>query len=481
MEHPIHIEERFTFTSGLKKVLGILLVIGLVLLAGGIVMGVMGVGEHHEPADTEAVVPLYNEKEAQETPGTTPQGQTDTGSGVVEHGADAGDEAHPRGSGNPAADAAAHGEEHSWLKRLYANLWINNVFFTGLAIIGLFWVAIQYASQAGWSAGFQRVPLALASWLPFAAVLMIVTWLITNHDLFHWTHEYLYNEFLEDGSKNPQYDPIIAGKEGYLNPIFYIARMVIFFGIWIGFFYLIRNKTMEEDLHGGTSYWYTLRKYSAIFLVLFAVTSSMAAWDWVMSIDPHWFSTLFGWYVFASWWVSGIAAITLIVVLLREAGYLKIVNANHLHDLGKFMFAFSIFWTYLWFSQFLLIYYANIPEESIYYIERLSSDHYAPLFFLNLFLNFAFPFLVLMTRDAKRHAIFLKIVCAVILFGHWLDFYMMVSPGVLRETGGFGLMEIGLIMVYAAAFGFVVMTALAKIGLIQKNHPMLQESMHHHI
>lgn len=485
MAHPINIEERYTFASGLKKVLGIVLVVGIVLLAGGIIAGVMGIGEHHD-TDTQAANPLYNLKEASESPGENLGGEqnaTDPGSGVIEHGAAEGDGAHPRGSGNPEADAASHDSGPSWVTRLKANFWINNLFFTGLAVIGLFWVAIQYAAQAGWSAGFQRVPIAMASWLPIAGVLMLVTWLLSNHDLFHWTHEYLYNKELADGSVNPQYDPIIAGKKGYLNTIFYLARMVVFFGIWILFFVLLRNKMKEEDLHGGTSYWYTMRKYSAIFLVLFAVTSSMAAWDWVMSIDPHWFSTLFGWYVFASWWVSGIAAITLIVVLLREYGYLKIVTENHLHDLGKFLFAFSIFWTYLWFSQFLLIYYANIPEESIYYIERLSSDFYSPIFFINLFLNFLFPFLVLMTRDAKRHIIFLKIVCAVVLFGHWLDFYLMVSPAVMKDSvaGGFGLMEIGLILVYASAFGFVVMSSLSKIGLIAKHHPMLEESMHHHI
>jgi Ni/Fe-hydrogenase subunit HybB-like protein len=479
--HPTNLDERYIFASGLKKVLGILLAVGVLLLAGGIVLGVLGVGEHHETQqhDTEAANPLYNLKEASESPGDKlgGKGASDQGSGVLEHGAAHGDEAHPRGSGSPSADAAAEEHGPNWVSRLYAALWINNVYFTGLAVIGLFWVALQYASQAGWSTGFLRVPLAMASWLPYAGGLMLIVWLIANHDLFHWTHEYLFDE------ADPRFDPIIAGKKGYLNTFFYLGRMVVFFAIWIIFFVLIRKRTMEEDLHGGTSYWYTIRKYSAIFLVLFAVSSSMAAWDWVMSIDPHWFSTLFGWYVFASWWVSGIAAITLIVVLLREYGYLRIVTENHLHDLGKFIFAFSIFWTYLWFSQFLLIYYANIPEESIYYIERLSSDFYSPVFFINLILNFFFPFLVLMTRDAKRHTIFLKIVCAVVLFGHWLDFYLMITPAVMKDSvaRGFGFMEIGLILIYASAFGFVVMGSLAKIGLIQKNHPMLAESMHHHI
>ena len=221
-------------------------------------------------------------------------------------------------------------------------------------------------------------------------------------------------------------------------------------------------------------------KYSTIFIVFFAITSSTSAWDWTLSIDTHWFSTMYGWYNFASWFVSGLAAITLIVVLLRENGYIKIVSSEHLHDLGKFVFAFSIFWAYIWFGQFLLIYYANIPEESIYFLERLESDYYSPFFFVTLFLNFFFPFLVLMTRDSKRHTIFLKIVCTVVMVGQWLNFYLMITPGVLKENGGFGFIEIGTTMVYFAAFSYVVLQSLSKVPLVAKNHPMLEESIHHH-
>jgi hypothetical protein len=439
MEIKITKEEQFVFTSKLKKVLGILLLIGLVAVIGSVLLEVAGVGAHHEVESHEVGAEAHGEEIA-----TPIEGAEETHTPV-------------------------------WLTRIWTNLWINNVYFTGLAIIGLFFVAIQYVAQAAWSTGFLRVPLAMASWLPFAGVLMLVVFLFGNHDIFHWTHEYLYEE------GGPEYDPIIAGKEAYLNLTFYIGRMVAYFAIWIGFFYIIRKYTLAEDVHGGTSYWYTLRKYSAIFIVLFAVTSSTSAWDWVLSVDPHWFSTMFGWYVFASWWVAGLAAITFVVVMLREAGYLKVVNTNHIHDLGKFIFGFSIFWAYIWFSQFLLIYYANIPEESIYFIERLESDHYAMVFFLNLIINFAFPFLFLMTRDAKRQTIFMKIVCAVLLFGHWLDFYLMITPGVMKDHGTFGLLEVGFILVYGAAFLFVTLTALAKAPLFPKNHPMLEESLHHHI
>ena len=199
-----------------------------------------------------------------------------------------------------------------------------------------------------------------------------------------------------------------------------------------------------------------------------------------MSIDSHWFSTMFGWYNFASWWVSGLALTTFLVVTLKDWGYLKIVNKNHLHDLGKFVFAFSIFWTYVWFSQFLLIYYANIPEETIYFMDRWKGT-YSGVFYLNLILNFFFPFLVLMTRDSKRHSRILKIVCPVVVFGHWMDFYLMITPGVMKFDGGFGLLEIGLILVFLAAFLYVAFWRMSKAPLYAKNHPMLEESLHHHV
>ncbi len=415
-------EEKFIFTAGAKKKLSIIAVAGIIILALGIIL-------------------LMNSS----------------------HGGD---------HGQVGAEAA-HG--FHWTKKLFANLWINNVFFTGLSIIGVFFVAIQYVSQAGWSAAFKRVPESFGSWLPIAGVLMLVVFLIGNHDIFHWTHDYLYDE------NDPRYDAIIAGKEGFLNYWFYLARLVLYFVIWYFFYRLLRKESLAEDLNGGTGHYYKMIKYSAIFLIFFAVTSSTSAWDWIMSIDTHWFSTMFGWYVFASWFVSGLAAITLAVVLLKEAGYLKMVNTSQLHDLGKYVFAFSIFWTYIWFSQFLLIYYANIPEESIYFVERLGSDVYSPIFFLNLILNFFFPFLVLMTRDSKRQNIFLKIVCVVVLVGHWFDFYLMVAPATMQQNGSFGFIEIGVTLIYLAAFVFTIMLSLSKMPLVAKNHPMLEESIHHHI
>lgn len=422
-------EEKFVFTSKAKRNLFIFMAVGILLTVIGIISLTTG-GGHHEAAES----------------------------------------------------AGAHGEFH-WYKRVFVNLWINNVFFTGLALVGVLFFAIQYAAQAGWSSGIKRIPLSYGAWIPFGFLLMIVTFWVAKHDLFHWTHHELY----EEGGAG--YDSIIAGKGAYFFwplhsggfPFFFLARMVLFFGLWYMLFLKLKSLAYAEDLEGGTAKWYQMRKVSAVFIIIFAVSSSMSAWDWVMSIDTHWFSTMFGWYMFASWWVSGLALTALIVVLLKDQGYLKIVNSNHLHDLGKFVFAFSIFWTYIWFSQFLLIYYANIPEETIYFVERWKNTHYAPLFFFNLIVNFFLPFLLLMTRDAKRHSRFLKMVAPIVIVGHWLDFYMMITPGTLGENGGFGFLELGLMFLYAGAFIFVVLAQLSKAPLFAKNHPMLNESLHHHI
>jgi hypothetical protein len=376
-------------------------------------------------------------------------------------------------------EAAAAGGHHAitWVNRLFANLWLNNVYFTGIAVIGLFFAAVQYVAYAGWSVPFMRILQSLTAYLPLGGVVMLLVFLLGQHQLFHWTDASLY----EVGNAN--YDPIMAGKAPYLNKPFYIARMIIYFAAWIFFAWWLRKQSLEEDINGGLTYYHKSIRISAMFLVIFGVTSSMSAWDWVLSIDAHWFSTMFGWYVFASWFISGLAATTLAAVLLKEAGYLRMVNSNHLHDLGKFVFAFSIFWTYIWFSQFMLYWYANLPEEVVYYKERFGNynDHYSWIFLTNLILNFVFPFLVLMTRDAKRQMIMLKLVCVVVLIGHWLDFYLMIMPGTLRAESGFGLMELGTLLVFLGAFLVLVTRQLASAPLVPVNHPFVEEAVHHHV
>lgn len=451
-------EERFSFTSGAKKILMILGIIGIALLILGAIVNMASGDGHGE--EQHALKETTENLLASNAATQEPQEQIHAEESETEEG---------------------HHGSPVWLKRIFSNLWVNNVYFTGLAIIGLFFVAIEYATQAGWSVGMSRVALAMARWLPIAGILMFVSWWIVRLDVFHWTHADLYS--------GDHADKILQGKSafwfwpleaGSTVPLFYLFRMVLFFVLWYMFFIWIKKEMVEEDITGHIKHWYKARKFSAIFLVIFAVTSSIAAWDWIMSVDPHWFSTMFGWYVFASWWVNGLAVLTLIVVMLKQNGYLKLVNSNHLHDIGKFIFGFSIFWTYIWFSQFLLIYYANIPEETVYFIERLDTQ-YRSVFFINLILNFFLPFLLLMTRDAKRHMALLKLVCPIVIVGHWFDFYLMITPAVMQENGGFGFIEIGMFMVFGVAFLFVTLNSLARIPLFGKNHPMLQETIHHHV
>ena len=442
-------EEKYEFKATTKRNLLIIVAVGIVLLAIGIMSNMGGAGGHDEG---HASAQVSEQLLASVDP-------------VQDH-AEAGEA--------QAADEGHH-ESPFWLKRLWNALWINNMFFIGLGVIGLFFFALQYASSAHWSSGFIRVPMAVATWLPFGFVGIILVFWFGKYDLFHWTHEYLYDP------NSPEYDALLDGKKAYLNLYFYLGRMIVFIGAWYLFFLGFRKNALAEDIEGGTARWYKMRSLAAWFLVFFAVSSSMSAWDWVMSIDPHWFSTLFGWYLFSSWWVSGLAVIALLVVVLKEKGYLSIVTDNHLHDLGKFIFGFSIFWTYLWFSQFMLIYYANIPEETVYYIQRLTTEQYRPIFYLNLFVNFLFPFLALMTRDAKRRMAILKVVAIVVILGHWMDFYLMITPGVMKYDGGFGFIEIGSTLIFFGLFFFVVLTNLAKYPLIAKNHPTLEESLHHHI
>jgi len=460
MAHHISVaDEQYVFTSKTRKNIIYLLIVGVLFFIGGLFAAMSG-GKEEEGAHHGA---------------NTVQTEKLTASTQQEHAsAEAESDEHAGGH---------HAATPHWLKRLKTTLWMNNVFFLGLGIIGLFFVAIQYAASAGWSAGILRIPLAMGNWIPIAGILMIILYFFSNHDIFHWTHKELYAAGTEG------YDPLIAKKAPFFFwpgepggfPIFYIFRMVLFFGMWYMFFVIIRRRMLAEDIEANVQYWYQNRVTSTLFLIFFAVSSSVAAWDWIMSIDTHWFSTMFGWYMFASWWVTGLAAITLIVAHLKSAGYLKIVNANHLHDLGKFCFAFSIFWTYIWFGQYLLIYYANIPEETVYFIERQFTAPYSWIFYLNLILNFVFPFLLFMTRDAKRQLSTLKLICPIIIVGHWFDFYNMVTPGVMQTEGTIGFLEIGTGLIFVSLFLLVALSNLAKWPLFGKNHPMLNESLHHHI
>ncbi|WP_230688308.1 quinol:cytochrome C oxidoreductase [Hymenobacter jeongseonensis] len=430
--------EQLVVTDGARKTFITIIVAGVVVLIIGLLAAIFHIGEGEHAAAGEAAGHLS------------------------------------AAAGHEAGAAAHHEGSPIWLKRLLVSLWHSNVFFLGVSTIGTVFMAINYVAYAGWSVLIKRIAEALSAWVIPGAAIMLVVFLLGRHDIFHWTHEGI----MDKGSAN--YDAIIAGKSGFLNLPFYLIRTIVYLGIWAYFSWKLRQLSLAEDQLGGTVWFHKSINASALFLVLYAVTSSMSAWDWVMSVDTHWFSTMFGWYVFASWWVSGIAAIALTAIFLKQAGYLKALTVNHMHDLGKLMFGFSIFWTYVWFSQFMLIWYANLPEEAVYFNQRLGGfeGRYTGMFFFNLVINFVFPFLGLMTRDAKRQMIIMKIVCIAILIGHWSDFYLMLMPGTMKGENGF-LIEIGVAAIFLGAFLILFTRRLAAASLVPVHHPFLDESVHH--
>lgn len=388
---------------------------------------------------------------------------------------------HAMVSSSPeAAHAAAGHDDHaagghhelSWTARIWANLLVNSWFFFLISIIGVFFVAVNYLAQSGWYVAVKRVPEALGAYLPIALVTLLATLFFGGDELYHWMQP-----GITDPSQ-PNYDSIIAGKSGFLNKGFLYVGVPVIICIFILFNFLLRKRSLKEDAEGGTAHFMKSIRLSAGFTFIFAVSFSILTWLVIMSLDAHWFSTIFSVYNFATGFVSGVAVITLLVIFLQSQGYMSFVSKEHTDDLGKYMFAFSIFWTYIWVSQYLLIWYANIPEESVYYTPRVEGA-YTYQFWTNLFLCFFFPFLWLITRNMKRKHINLVIGAIVILIGHWSDVFVMVAPAVLQETGHIGLLEIGMPLIFAGVYIFVVLTSLSKANIFPKNHPYLQESLVH--
>nr|WP_294897046.1 quinol:cytochrome C oxidoreductase [uncultured Pedobacter sp.] len=368
--------------------------------------------------------------------------------------------------------AIAYGFLTGHAERTFLNLLLMSYYFACVCAAGLFFCAIQYVAQAGWSASLLRVPQAFSKVLPLASIILVIVIAagLFSHNLYNsWNH------VAEGGGEH-----FSSSKSFYLSPLFFLARIIVFLGAYSIFGLLLSKLSVNEDIHGGLKSYDKSIKYSVIFLVIFGFTTPVWAFDTIMSLEAHWFSTMFGWYNFAAMWVSGMATISVVVIMLKKSGYMPWIKDSHLHNLGLFVFAFSIFWTYVWFAQFLLIYYANIPEETVYFFKRWEG-FYLPLFWLNLIINFMAPVLVLMSRDAKRKTNILLGVCIVLILGHWLDYYMMIMPGTIGEAAGFGIIEIGVFLGFVGLFTFSILTSLSKAPLAPKNHPFLEESLNHQI
>lgn len=363
-------------------------------------------------------------------------------------------------------------------QRIWANLLVNSYFFVGIALMGTVWTAIQYASEAGWSAGFKRVPEAISQFLLVGGPILMLVLIAGSHSLgFHHIFHWMDPEVTNPDSSH--YDSIITGKTAYLNEPFFYIRSILYIAIWIAFTVFFRKASLKEDLEGGVAIHKRNYGYAGAFLVFYGITSSTSSWDWIMSIDTHWFSTLFGWYNFSTFFVTGITFFALITIALKRDGYFPDVNEEHIQDLGKFMFGASVFWGYLWFSQFMLIWYANIPEEVTYFKDRWKN--YLAVWWALPILNLALPMILLMDKAAKRNFSIMTLTGVIIVIGHWLDVFQMVMPGAVKADWGLGVLEIGMFLGFLGLFLFTVYTALSKAPLVATNHPYLDEAKHHHV
>lgn len=368
-----------------------------------------------------------------------------------------------------------HGKEH-WehvlhqhQTRPWSATFVAAFFFFMIALGTLVFYAIQYASQAGWSPVLYRVMEGITAYLlPGSIIVFLIV-------VFAGTHFYVWQN--EDVVAT---DKILQVKAAYLNVPFFIARIIIYLTGWNLYRYFSRKNSLRqaEVAVGDYTPYKKNFKLSVYFLVFFAITETLMAWDFFMSMTPHWFSTLFAWYVFASIFVTAITTIALVVIFLKRAGYLAFVNDSHLHDLAKYIFAFSIFWTYLWFAQFMLIWYANMPEEVTYFIIRI--QEYNLLFFGMLVLNFVFPILMLMNSDYKRIPWFVIMTGVVVLVGHYIDIFQLVMPPTVGPNWFFGVPEIAGICFFLGLFILVVGNGLAKVPLHPKGDPFIKESENYH-
>jgi hypothetical protein len=383
-----------------------------------------------------------------------------------------GDAAH--GASHDAAREQKHLEHtlHQLQNRPWSALYVACFFFFMIALGALAFYAVNFAAQAGWSPVLFRVMEAVTAYLVPGGIIMFVLLGLSG---FHINHLFVWAD-----PEVVAHDKLLQGKASWLNGTWMLIRAAIFLGGWITYRHFAVKFSRAGDTAKENDYSNFKKTFriSAGFLVFFLYTESMMSWDWIMSFDPHWFSTLFGWYVLAGMMVCAITTIALITIFLKSQGYLEIVNDSHIHDLAKFMFGFSIFWTYLWFSQFMLIWYANIPEEVTYFMTRIE-DFNLP-FFGMLAMNFLFPLLLLMNSDYKRVNWFVVLTGIVILLGHYIDIFVMVMPGTVGKSWFIGIPEIGSMLFFLGLFILVVFTALTKAPLVLKNNPFMKESKNYH-
>jgi hypothetical protein len=353
-------------------------------------------------------------------------------------------------------------------RRAWANYLLNNVYFISLAVGAVLFLSIQRVTHSGWSAGFIRVPEAMGAYIPVAAILFLA--LIPGAgSLYHWA---------QPGAA--EHDVIIGHKAAYLNLPFWVIRMVVFFGLWILMTWLLRRVSEKEDRAGGLDLFRKAEHYAKIYIFIVIISFSFAMIDWVMSVDVHWYSTLFALKNFVAAFHHASIIIAFIVLLMHQRGYFPFLNKYHVGDFSRYIFILCIIWGYFWFAEFMLIWYGNIPEETVYFLPRVKGEGYRFFFFANIFINWFLPFTLLMPRAAARNMTFVKILIPFLIVGQFIDLYLQIFPGTVGEQV-LGFQEIGTFIGFAGLFMLVTGRALSRSNLYPVNHPYLEECRNHHL
>ncbi len=352
--------------------------------------------------------------------------------------------------------------------RLWQAYLVYHSLFFGLAVGALFFLVVHYLAGAGWNVVVRRVTESFASYTFFAGAFSLVLLFGLSY-IYPWT-----NHEMMEGSH------ILHGKMGYFGTAFFSARVIGFFVIVSFFAWRLLANSTDQDEEGGVELRNAQKPLSAMFLVTFAPLFTMFAIDTIKSLDPKWFSTMFGVYVFIGFVQGSVAALIIVVKMLQKHGYLSVVNENHFHDLGKYLIGFSIFWAYIGVSQYLLICYANLPEETSYYLQRQVPGWVGWSLLLPL-VRFVAPFLLLLPMQNKRRSNFLVKVAYLVMFGAWLDLYWMIMPNF--SPGGFtiSIWDLGLGLGFLGFFAFAVRRFLSKHATVPVKDPFLHEALHHHV
>lgn len=351
-------------------------------------------------------------------------------------------------------------------ERLVPNYVVGFFYVLSIAVTATFLVALLYLVRAGWSAVIRRVVEFLASPLPFLLVGLL-PFALFPATFFHWVHE------LHAG------DHILASKSWYLNEPFLVARLALYALVWAAMYrFLIGNSLRQEVMPEGE--WTPLRRnlrWSALWVVFYALSFTFAAIDLLMALEPHWYSTIFGVYVFAASFTATLAMLILFVVALREGGYLRaFVTAEHYHDLGKLLFAFCIFWAYIAFSQYMLIWYGNLPEETVYFLKRMGQGTWQVFGVMLPLFRFVLPFLLLLRRDAKRIPAVLVTASSIVLLGHYIDLAWIVLPA-FAPSLRWGWQELTLFAGFLGTFLLLLTRLMLRVPAVARD-PYLEESLH---